>query len=158
MQLAVPNPQPGDCLLYNTPGDFVDWAIRVKTWSIAAHVECCVGNGQSVASRATGVNIFPYRPEGLVAILRPSQPFDLAKALAWFNASAKGQRYDWKGLLCFALAVHQGSKDKMFCSEFATRFYRAGGLNAVNANWDADKVAPGSFLMTPALDWVWVNQ
>lgn len=149
---------PGDLLLYNTPGSFVDWCIRIKTWSIAAHCECYIGGGASVASRnwspviPSGVGKYPFRHEGLVAILRPSKPFDLEASMRWFYAKANGEGYDLKGLLCFSLAVAQGSPDKMFCSEFLTRFYRMGGFNCFHTDWDADRVAPGSFLMVPDFD------
>jgi hypothetical protein len=57
--------------------------------------------------------------------------------------------------MCFFLAVRQGSPKKQFCSEFATRFDRKAGLQSFNPEWDADKVAPGNFLMSPAFDIVW---
>lgn len=148
--------KPGDTILYNTPWDFVDWAIRVKTWSVAAHCEGYVGNGLSVASRnGIGVGEYDFRKEGVVAVLRPVHPFNIDKAMEWFK-TVDGQGYDFLGLMAFFLAARQSSPDKMFCSEFLTNWYRAGGFQVIQKNWDADKVAPGNFLMTNALDWVYI--
>ncbi len=148
----------GDCLLYNTPWDFVDFLIRVKTWSPVAHVEIYRGNEQSFASRnGIGVNAYPLRLEGLVAVLRPHSVSDWSKAEDWFFRVAQGQKYDWLGLMCFTLAVKRGSQNRMFCSEFSTRFYRQAKTHAFNPHWDADKIAPGNNLMSPAFDWAWTN-
>jgi hypothetical protein len=38
----------------------------------------------------------------------------------------------------------------MFCSELLTRWYRAGGFNAVAPAVDADHVSPAQFLQSPA--------
>jgi hypothetical protein len=56
-----------------------------------------------------------------------------------------GQRYDWLGLLRF-FTLGQQSTDKQFCSEHATRFYRAGGFEPFSKHYDADLVSPGHFL------------
>jgi hypothetical protein len=82
---------------------------------------------------------------------------DLDAGKIWFFKEANGQKYDWLGLLCFTLAVKQGSPHKMFCSEFATRFDRACGFNAVHPEYDADLVAPGTFLALPDFDHVWTR-
>lgn len=153
--MKLPELLPGDCLLYNAD-TLLDLAIRVKTWSPVAHVEVYIGDGLSVASRnGVGVNKYALRKQGITYVLRPNQAFDQAAALKWFYSNAKGERYDWLGLLCFTLAVAQGSPNKMFCSEFALRYYRAGGLNPLHPQWDADKTAPGNFLMSPAFDWIY---
>ncbi len=140
-QTEAPDLLPGDCLLYNTPGDFVDWCIRMKTWSVAAHCECYIGEGRSVASRnGIGVDRYPARFAGLIAVLRPVAPFRLDTALSYFFRVQK-QKYDFAGLMCFFLAAKRGSKDRQFCSEFLTNFYRAGGLHPVHRSWSSDKVA-----------------
>jgi hypothetical protein len=53
------------------------------------------------------------------------------------------------------LAVKQGSRDRMFCSELLTRWYRAGRFNAVAEAVDADHVSPAQFLQSPAFTMVW---
>lgn len=159
MNTPKPTILPGDHLIYGSSGDLISLAISVKTWSPAVHIEIYAGGMQSVASRnGIGVNLYPYRDKQLIAILRPNIPFNFAKGMNWFYSEAKGQGYDWLGLFCFTLAVKQGSPNKMFCSEFATRFDRECGLHSFHPNWDADKVAPGSFLMSPAFDWVWKDE
>jgi hypothetical protein len=159
--------QPGDCLLYFADCSPVDWAIALKTWNKVAHVETYVGRGLSVAARnGLTVNLYPFRQDGLAVIRRPNQPFDLDKAFAWFDVpfdpvkrnGIRGQGYDWKGLLCFTLAVAQGSPDRMFCSEFCTRFYEHGGLDVFAPDYDADKIAPAQFLQTAKLTTVWKSE
>lgn len=147
--------QPGDCLLYGG-SSLTDLIIEVKTWSIVAHVEIALDSGSSIASRnGIGVNKYAFRKEGLMFILRPKTTLRLDLGLRWFEDVAKGQAYDWLGLLCFTLAVKQGSPNKMFCSEFATNFYRACQLPIFNPYWPADKVSPGNLLTSPALDIIW---
>jgi hypothetical protein len=147
--------KPGDCLLYNTPRDVVDFCIRLKTWSPAAHCECYIGDGQSVASRnGIGVGQYSLRLDGLIAVLRPLKYFDLSDCMAYFRR-VRGQKYDFGGLMCFYLADRFKSPNRQFCSEFLTNFYRAGKFHAIQPEWSADKVAPGSFLMSPEFDWRW---
>lgn len=154
---------PGDCLLYGrTPflkspiGWFFGLVINIKTWSRFSHVEIYAGNKTSMASRdGVGVGFYPLRKDQLLKVRRPSdKDFDYPKGVK-FSLLSDGQKYDWLGLLCFTYAVHSGSKDKQFCSEFATRFYRKAGLEPFNPEVDADHVAPAQFDQSPALRTVW---
>lgn len=148
----------GDCLLYSTKWDLVDIIIRIKSWSVASHVEVYVGGNQSVASRnGIGVNKYPLRREGLVAVLRPKAPLDRDAGMAWFYSQACGQKYDFLGLMCFFLAVKRGSPDRQFCSEFSTNFYRACQFEPFNADDSADTIAPGTNLFSSQLEHVWKN-
>lgn len=147
--------QRGDCALYR-PQDIFGAIIAVKTWTKVCHVEVFAGFGYSYASRnGIGVGTYPLRKDGVAAILRPTQPLNWQKAEDWFLSTAKGQKYDWKGLLCFALAVKQGSKNRMFCSEFSTRFYRKAGLPLFPLWWDADRTPPSLMLATNGLNLIW---
>lgn len=155
--------EPGDTLIYWTPC-LLDIAISLKTWCWdAAHVEIYRGSSMSVAARASGVNIYPLRTEGLQYIRRPIMPFDDKAAMAWFmepfdpktQKGVRGQKYDVLGLLIFLSAVKRGSKDRMFCSEFWSRYYRSGGLHVMAEDWDADRVAPAQCRQTPALKTIW---
>lgn len=157
-QPGLPVLQPGDCLLYR-PSSFFGWLIAVKTWNWVSHVEVYADNDRSVASRdGIGVNIYPFRNEQLTRILRPRWPFVFAEAMQWFYQEAQGQKYDWKGILVFTLAVRQGARDRMFCSEFSTRFYRAGEFHPFADDYDADRVAPANYLTSPAFDEIWTDQ
>lgn len=115
-------------------------------------MEVYLGGGESAASRdGLGVAIYPLRTQGLSFVLRPTAPFNLREALTWFFAHAEGQRYDWLGLLRFAWrakVVPNRFDNRQFCSEFAARFYRAGGFDPFNKQ-DADAVAPFMFLYCP---------
>lgn len=120
--------QPGDVLLYRPTGVF-GFLISLKTWHRISHVEVVVAPGTAVASRdAKGVNEYPLRWAQLAYVLRPTVPFDLTKAMEYFK-TVKGQKYDFFGLLAFYRTKAAASNGKQFCSEFATNFYRAGGLD-----------------------------
>ena len=147
---------PGDALLYVGTGWF-SRAIQVKTFSRFSHIEVFVGDEQSVASRdGVGVGRYPLRTDDLRAVLRPHAAVDIAAALAWFE-TVKGQPYDVMGLFNFFVARWRGQENgAMFCSEFATRFYRAGGFHPFSDSTDADTVAPGEFAKSPVFDHVTV--
>src|SRR5690242_19153096 len=106
--MEIPELQPGDCLLY-WGNSLFEWAIALKTWSKVAHVEIYRGEAKSVASRnGIGVGKYPLRTEGLSWVLRPETVLSIGMADSWFFR-VQGQKYDWLGLLCFTLAVRQGS-------------------------------------------------
>lgn len=147
--------QSGDCLLYG-PSSLFGWIIAIKTWSRACHVEIYRGEGMSVASRnGIGVNIYPLRTTNLLYVRRPVRLLDIDNAMNWFFRAAQGQKYDWLGLLSFYLAVKQGSPNRMFCSEFATRWYREAGVELFNPELDADTIAPAQFDQTVELETIY---
>jgi hypothetical protein len=146
---------PGDCLGYFSR-DIIDYAIALKTWTRLAHVEIYEGAGMSVASRnGLGVNRYMLRKSDIAVIRRPLGKIDLDLAKQWFEQYARYQKYDWKGLLCFTLAVKQSSLDRQFCSEFMLRWYRAGRFQPLDPDWDADKTPPSFILVTPMFETVW---
>lgn len=155
----------GDALLYygespvsapKNPAGFVDWAIGVKTGGRISHIELYDYPGMSVASRnGIGVNRYAMRLNGLVAVRRPFRAFDWQIGERWFNDDARGQEYDFKGLLCFWLAVRQGSPHRMFCSEFALRRYRHSGFEPFNPNQDADRTSPFDFWKCGTMETIW---
>jgi hypothetical protein len=158
LKLTINDLEPGDCLLYAPKGVYGK-LIAFKTWHGVAHCECYMGNGYSVASRdGKGVGTYPVRLTELIYVLRPNEPFDRMKAYDWFIDHANGQKYDWWGLLRFVWTkkVSKAGDDKMFCSEFLTRFYRQGGLQVFN-NEDADAIAPFQFLLTEKLTQTYPN-
>lgn len=157
----------GDCLLYygDTPigqqpknAGFVDWAIAVKTGYWISHCEIYWGANLSVASRnVIGVNRYPLRLNGLACVRRPQGYLDLELAEKWFQNGVRGQKYDFKGLMCFYLAVRHGSARRMFCSEFALRWYRHAGFLPLSPAVDADRTAPCEFWKSPAFDTAWMR-
>src|ERR1700721_2469480 len=129
MRPERPDLHAGDVMIF-TGNSFFDWVIRLKRGTFACHVEIYIGNGMSVASRnwPQGVNRYPVRWDGLYRVYRPKGTFNLSKMTHWFYSkgpngepSPCGQKYDVFGLLCFSFARLQGSKTKMFCSEFARK-------------------------------------
>jgi uncharacterized protein YycO len=140
---------PGDVLLYNRQG-FYNTLIRIKTWSVVSHVAVVLDGFTMVESRnGKGVGAYDINLDGLYCVLRPKRRIDIDAAYAWFE-TVNGQGYDWIGLLAFASAKFQGKENgKMFCSEFAARFLRAGGLDPFNGA-DADAIAPSDFLKNSA--------
>lgn len=155
---TVPALRPGDVLLYSGTGLF-SALIRIKTWSRFSHVEVYDCVGHAVASRdGIGVGLYPFRHRDLAMVLRPREPFALEGARAWFR-SVNGQGYDWLGLTCFFIARWQGRDNcRMFCSEFACRYLRAGGLEPFHQDYDADAVSPGMFAASPAFDRIWPRE
>ena len=148
---------PGDAILYYGH-DFGSFLIALKTWTKVAHIEIYRGDQRSLASRIeSGVNAYPLRLGGVAAVMRPKQPLDFQSADAWFETKARGHGYDWLGLLCFMLAGREGEKHKFFCSELATHYYRAAGLEPFNPRWPAVRVPPSFFLASPGFDAVWTD-
>ncbi|HXG88754.1 MAG TPA: hypothetical protein VNJ02_10495 [Vicinamibacterales bacterium] len=145
----------GDVLLYSGKG-FIARAIQIKTFSRINHIEVYDGAGKSVASRdGLGVDRYDYRALNLARVLRPRDGFNIEAARAWFR-TVQGQPYDWIGLFAFFNAKRQGAENwKMFCSEFAVRFMRAGGVEPFTKDTDADSVAPGEFAKSGAFTRVW---
>ena len=140
----VPRLYPGDCLLYSPVG-FFGWVIATKTWHKVAH--CEIYNGplpdmRSWASRdGIGVNLYPFRDTQLAYVLRP-RSIALDKARAWAKPLI-GTKYGWLELMNF-VGVKR-SDGGMFCSQFLTLFYRAGGMNLFPED-DAARIAPFQFL------------
>lgn len=151
--------KPGDCLLYR-PDSLMGLFIMLKTWRRVSHTEIFVGNSMSVAARGPqdgvgGVGLYALRTSGLAYILRPMDAFRLGDAMQWFGTVA-GESYDFWGLLRF-FCISAAKPDRMFCSEFATRFYRRGGMEPFTPDTDADTVAPGELLLSPAFAHYVVN-
>ena len=145
----------GDVLLYRPTGIFGK-IISIKTWTHVSHVEVYAGGGTALASRdGKGVARYALRTEDLGYVLRPTKRLDWDAALEWFYNSADGQKYDWKGIMVFSLAVRQGAMDRMFCSEFACRFFDRGGHPLFAPGWDADRTPPSMLLATRELELVW---
>jgi hypothetical protein len=145
--------EPGDCLIYR-PSTIFGWIIAVKTWNRFSHVEAYFGRTWSIGARQKGVNYYPFDVEHLARVMRPKRRFDMPKAMLWFKGVV-GQKYDYLGLLCFTLAVRQGDQNKMFCSEWMTRWYRSGGFEPFQPEVDADHVAPAQFAQCPLFYVVW---
>ncbi len=145
----------GDAMLFYEP-TLLDTLIAVKTSFWCAHIEIYDGDGQSVASRnGIGVNRYPVRLNGLIAVRRPKTCIDWQMGQEWFEKHARWQKYDFKGLMCFYLAVKQGSPHRMFCSEFALRRYRASCFQPFNPNQDADRTSPGLFWSSGTFESIW---
>lgn len=148
--------QPGDVLLYYLEHDFVDTIIAEKTGKPVGHIEVYVGNEQSYASRnGVGVDIYSLRLDGLICVRRLIQPIALDQGANWFQSVAKGQPYDFKGLLTFTSFIKHGEAGKMFCSEFALNFYRACAFEPFNKDQLAENTSPRDFWMCGAFNTVW---
>jgi hypothetical protein len=157
--MSSPTPlKPGDVLLYR-PSSWVGWVIAVKTACRAAsHVEVAVKPGVSLAARQEGVNYYPTRWYKLSRVLRPNKTLDIPKGIAWFDANAKGQRYDYFALLRF-FTLGKQSTDKQICSEVATRFLRHAAVGwTPMGNEDADLIAPRDFLKSDDFDVIWSDE
>lgn len=140
----------GDILLYNGSG-FISWAIKTKTWSHYSHISVYIGNGMVRESKEfCGIREVPLDIRGLKTVRRPIQPYDKSKVDCWFPL-VEGQPYDYAGIFLSFFARWQGRfNGKMFCSEYATRDQRLGGVTPFAPDVDADSVAPADFAKSPA--------
>jgi hypothetical protein len=150
--------KPGDSILYK-PSSLAGVIIAFKTWTWLSHVEGYVGDGMSIGARIEGVNIYPLRNDkSLRFVMRPNQPFDLVKAMAWFNAEAKGDHYAVDGLFSFLIPKGSaGPKNphEEFCSQLMDMWYDAGLFHAFNPKFPARRISPAQFIQTPALDQIY---
>lgn len=148
---------PGDVLLYKGTG-FFGWLTRLKTWAPVGHVEIYIGHGQTVtASAPLGVNYHPLRcPHSrLLYVRRPRAPFNVFAANAWFEQSAKGQKYDTFGLFRAFFLRKPGAHDKMWCSEVSDAYLRAGEVLLFDEHLSPETIAPAQFLQTNDLIDIW---
>ena len=138
----------GDILLYR-PHSFFGWIIAFKTWCReASHVEVYMGQDKSSASRdGIGVGMYELRLKDLSMVLRPRTPFDMDKALAYYE-TVKGQPYDWRGVWCFSLMAERGEEGKQICSEYARNLQTSAGPEWFATEWPSDKVAPAQFVQS----------
>lgn len=146
--------QPGDTILYS-PSDLIGVIIAVKTWAWISHAELYIGNGQSIGARIEGVNIYPLRNDKHSAyILRPTESFELAKALFWFGTHAQGDGYDVAGLFeFFGLSIPNSRHE--FCSMLVAMVYNAGGFFPFNKDYPPRRISPAQFLQTPLMTTIW---
>jgi hypothetical protein len=149
---------PGDLLLYRS-NRVVGRVIQLKTSSKVTHCEIYVGHGRTIASRdGIGVDTFDFNPDKLAMILRPISPVDMAAMMHWHVTEAKGQGYDWVGLVLGFVARKWGRENKkMWCSEHTTRAYRRGGVKPFRDKVDADSIHPGDLFKSPAFRCIWIN-
>lgn len=163
--LPWPTPLAGDHLLYGVSGlNLFNRITRLKTWSPAVHIELYVDDCKSVASRnGLGVNMYPFREEGLIGILRPKQAFDIEAGLKWFNQpfnsvtheGVRGRPYGWLDLLQFInINVHT---DGWICSEFVARFDEACGFYPFNHEYNEGRIDPGDYFVSNDFEWLWVD-
>lgn len=148
---------PGDALVYLPDWwNPVDLIICHKTWMNCCHVAVYVGGGNIVQAVLKGVNIYPVDLRGIAGILQPQGTMRLDTAMSWFYSKAKGQGYDLLGLFNFYRRMRKtADMRRMWCSEFATRFYRAGGHQPFNPECDADMISPAQFCQTSAFNFRW---
>jgi hypothetical protein len=153
--------EPGDVLLYYEK-DFIDTIIAEKTGKAVGHIERYVGNGKSVASRnGVGVNEYDLRLTGLVCVRRAipvvsgTPALDFSAGMDWFNKVAKGQKYDFEGLLTFTSFFKSGHDGEMFCSEFAVNFDRACGFEPFNPDQPPFETSPRDYWICGAFQTIW---
>lgn len=156
----MPTILPGDCLTYGVSG-WGSWiahpferAVQLSTASPVYHVEVYVGDFRSISADYRGVDVFPVNQvrDRLRDVLRPRARLNLAAGLAWFAREARGDAYDVWGLVGFGLA--RDNPRAWICSELATAFYRACGLDVFPGE-AAERVYPGRFLTTPLFTRIW---
>jgi|PlaIllAssembly_1097288.scaffolds.fasta_scaffold02577_6 hypothetical protein len=161
--------QPLDVLLFR-PNSIAGWIIAIKSWTReASHSEIVAykntervvtftarGGTSKGEDQKTGVNFYNDLADQVHRISMVLRPRDMSQArpmqaYTWALNAAVGQKYDYSGLLVFALAARQGAADKMFCSEACTRYLRHAEVDPFHPKTDADLIAPGTFKFSPYL-------
>lgn len=155
--MTRPNPLPelkaGDILLYYSNWSIVDWFIAWRTWSDVAHIEIYRGSGLSFASRnGIGVNIYPFRREGLRYVLRPNDEFDLESALKGFQ-KLRGLPYGFWDLLVF-FSIKRKTKG-LICSQLGDLVLQLGKIIAFSTVYFDGAIAPRDYEITPAARQIW---
>ena len=151
--------EPGDILLYGdsswiTPGGWLSRLIRFRTWSDVSHVEIYAGGNISMASRGAGVDLYPFRPDGLRYILRPRESYSWENGFAWFQ-SIRGTKYGALDLFRF-YGINLPTKG-LICSQFADLFFLHSDLELFNINYPSGAVCPGDFckVSSELLEQIW---
>lgn len=167
---------PGQILLYDRGGPFgLNTITKLKRGADVSHVEIVVPSPTafkldwmkaSVSPSTTtitakpkgGVDYYELDTNGLRYVL-DIQPILLPNwqlALAWFEKSARGQKYDVLGMASFFLARVQGwDNNRQFCSEIVARLLKNGKTALLNARKDCDAYAPDSFKDSPFVTFAW---
>jgi len=140
----------GDICLYRSK-DITDEVIIWKEGDdvlSVAHIEIYAGGGQSWASRnGIGVGLYPFRPDGLVIVRRPSWVFDpQGKIDAWF-ATVKGTEYGWADIAANAGIVISNAKGED-CSHFAAVLMETAGCPQFDLVFPRNEITPRDFKLS----------
>ncbi len=139
--------RPGDVLLYK-PASTFGKLIVFHTGGPCSHAELYVGEGLSLASRdGQGTGCYALRTSDLGWVLRPTPPFSVDAARAWFNRTGH-QAYGWSDLLQFCGYPVNG--DGVVCSPYVVYLLRAGGVQ-VFKDIAPERIAPNDFLLSELL-------
>lgn len=138
----------GDILLYASR-DITDDVIEIKTGDDVAHIEIYAGSGQSWASRnGIGVNLYPFRPDGLRYVRRPIAHVD-STALSALGMTYKGAPYNWDDI-AESVDVNLSNLNKGYdCSHFATVLLRGVNCAQFDISYPEDKITPRDFKISP---------
>lgn len=149
MNLA--NLQVGDVLLYNNKWSLIDRLICLRTWSDVAHVEVYMGDGLSAASRnGKGVDLYVFRQEDLVYVLRPQIHFAYLSALDYVQKT-RGTKYGWFVLANFYLSGTVKAAG-VICSQFADELLSVAGVDAFPIEYPNGKITPRDFrIVSPSI-------
>ena len=149
--------KPGDILLYSGTG-FASDVIKIKEGEPidggVSHIEVYAGDGQSWASRdGIGVNLYPFRSDGLQEIRRPVKSFDSAKVIDWFS-TFKGAPYGWSDIAeSVDLSIPQRGMD---CSHFASACMIAGDTPHFDDGYPLNKITPRDFRLSRESVTIWI--
>lgn len=146
---------PGMVMGYSAALNPYGWLTKVKTGWDVGHIEVYAGQGNSVAARWSGVDIYPVREDdSLCVLLEPDSKIDIEAGMRWFYSHAQGKKYDLWGQMAF-WRIGGGSADRMWCSEFAAEFLKACRFWAFNSLCPSEKIAPAQFLQTGKFNTRW---
>ena len=141
----------GDILLYHGKS-FFNIVTDLKTGGQSDHVEIYAGDGQTVASRPEGFNVFPFKEQGLIKVRRPQVEFWKDAADVWLEP-LKGMKYDAIGL--FQFFNLDWSNNSFICSVGAAHYLKAGRCVMFADDYPLAKISPRDFELTTQALTVW---
>jgi hypothetical protein len=152
----------GDILLYSSL-DIFDIAIELKESDGKAHIEIYAGNSMSWASRnGIGVNTYPFRSSGLVAVRRPNGVFNKPAVDIWFEDGVRGMKYGWNDIFS-SLEISVGDNGttdiKQFpgvdCSHFAAALMEVAECPQFDTGYSKSKITPAEFDLSLGSKRIW---
>jgi len=145
----------GDILLYAGP-TLVDLGIEWKEGDDVAHIEIYAGNGSSWASRnGIGVNIYPFRTDGLKYVRRLCQIFDEEAVNKWFYDGVKGMKYGYGDIIANLEIQDSGPSTPYInhfngvdCSHFAAALLEIADCPQFDRDFPKNKITPRDFKLS----------
>lgn len=126
-------------------------AVRVATWSWAAHVGFLLADGRVLdATPGPGVSVRHADDSGEVRYFRVGLPQPALQAALRYAAGQLGQPYDWRGALGIGFRRDWRTEGAWFCSELVAAAFERARAPLIATGFLA-RVTPLDLLLSPYL-------